>query len=72
MHFIDVGQGDACLIVTPSNKKILVDGGGSESGSFDVGKNTLVPYLLDRGITKIDYINVWILTKGGLKCISTG
>ena len=31
IYFIDVGQGDSCLIVTPSNKKILIDGGGSES-----------------------------------------
>lgn len=34
IYFIDVGQGDACLIVTPQNKKILIDGGGSES--YDV------------------------------------
>ncbi len=30
IYFIDVGQGDATLIVTPKNKKILIDGGGSE------------------------------------------
>ena len=56
VYFIDVGQGDSCLIVTPKNKKILIDGGGSDN--YDVGKNTLLPYLLDRGITKIDYIIV--------------
>lgn len=54
IYFIDVGQGDSCLIVTPMNKKILIDSGGSES--YDVGKNTLFPYLLDRGITSLDYI----------------
>ena len=54
IYFIDVGQGDSTLIVTPSNKKILVDGGGSSS--YDVGKNTLLPYLLDRKIKKIDYM----------------
>lgn len=27
MYFLDVGQGDAALIVTPNNTKILVDGG---------------------------------------------
>ncbi len=27
MYFLDVGQGDAAFIVTPGNKKILVDGG---------------------------------------------
>ncbi len=54
IYFIDVGQGDSTLIVTPSNKKILIDGGGSSS--YDVGKNTLLPYLLDRKIKKIDYM----------------
>ena len=54
IYFIDVGQGDSCLMITPTNKKILIDSGGSES--YDIGKNTLFPYLLDRGITKLDYI----------------
>lgn len=54
IYFIDVGQGDSTLIVTPHNKKILIDGGGSES--YDVGKNILVPYLLDRKILNLDYI----------------
>lgn len=58
INFIDVGQGDSCLIRTPKNKIILIDGGGSINSSFDVGKNTLLPYLLDRGITKIDVIVV--------------
>ena len=56
INFLDVGQGDSCFIVTPHNKTILVDGGGSTSSSFDVGKDTLIPYILDRGYTKIDYI----------------
>lgn len=54
IYFIDVNQGDSTLIVTPKNKTILIDGGGSEN--FDVGKNTLIPYLLDRKIKKLDYI----------------
>lgn len=56
IHFVDVGQGDCCFIETPENKTILIDGGGSEFGSFDVGKSTLLPYVLDRGYTKIDYV----------------
>lgn len=57
IYFIDVGQGDACLIITPKNKTILIDGGGSKnSEEFDVGKSTLLPYLLDRKISKIDYV----------------
>ena len=53
---IDVGQGDSTLIITPYRKKILIDGGGSKDNeSFDVGEQVLLPYLLDRGITKLDY-----------------
>ena len=32
----------------------MIDGGGSEN--YDVGENTLLPYLLDRKITSIDYV----------------
>ena len=49
IYFIDVGQGDSTLIVTPNNKKILIDGG---EGKTDV----LLSYLLDRRIKTIDYI----------------
>ena len=56
INFVDVGQGDSTFIVTPSGKTILVDGGGSKSNDFDVGKNTLIPYILDKGYTKIDYV----------------
>lgn len=56
IHFLDVGQGDACFIITPNHKTILIDGGGSTSSTFDVGKDTLIPYLLDKGYTRIDYV----------------
>ena len=56
IYFIDVGQGDSSLIVTPHNKTILIDGGGSVNSDFDVGKSTLIPYILDRGFTKIDVV----------------
>lgn len=52
IYFVDVGQGDCTFIVTPKNKTILIDGGGSIASEFDVGKNTLIPYLLDRGYTR--------------------
>lgn len=54
IFFIDVGQGDSTLIITPDIKTVLVDGGGSDS--FDVGEKVLLPYLLDRRILKIDYV----------------
>lgn len=56
IHFVDVGQGDCCFIETPNKRTILIDGGGSETSGYDIGKNTLIPYILDRGYTKIDYI----------------
>ena len=49
IYFVDVGQGDCCLIVTPNNKRVLVDGG---EGKTDI----LLSYLLDRRIKTIDYI----------------
>ena len=58
IYFIDVGQGDSTFIVTPQNKTILIDGGGSVNSNYDVGKNTLLPYLLDRGFNSIDFIVV--------------
>lgn len=56
LYFIDVGQGDSTLIVTSTNKTILIDGGGSETGNYDVGEKVLLPYLLDRKIKTIDYM----------------
>lgn len=56
IHFVDVGQGDCTFMETPYGKTILIDGGGSLSDEFDVGQSTLLPYILDRGYTKIDYI----------------
>ena len=56
IYFIDVGQGDSTFIVTPKNKTILIDGGGSLNSNIDIGKNTLLPYILDRGFTQIDTI----------------
>ncbi|MBQ2916991.1 MAG: DNA internalization-related competence protein ComEC/Rec2 [Clostridia bacterium] len=51
IYFIDVGQGDSCLIITPNNKKILIDGGEGEP-------EVLLSYLLDRRIKAIDYIMI--------------
>ena len=56
IHFIDVGQGDCTLIITPSGKRIIVDGGEGNSEKYDYGKNIVFPYLLDRGINRIDYL----------------
>ena len=56
INFIDVRQGDSTFIITPKNKTILIDGGGIVNSEFDVGKSILLPYLLNRGYNRIDYI----------------
>ena len=50
-------SGDSTLIITPMQKKILIDGGGSlNRENYDVGKSVLLPYLLDRNISCLDYV----------------
>lgn len=58
IYFLDVGQGDCTLIKTQTNKTILIDGGEGNSSKYDEGEHTVLPYLLDRGINKIDYIMI--------------
>lgn len=60
INFIDVGQGDSCLI-RYKGTNIMIDSGGSlskneEGKSYDIGENVLNNYLLNRGITRLDYI----------------
>lgn len=55
IEFIDVGQGDSILIKTQAST-YLMDTGGSLFGSFDIGKNITLPYLLKQGINKLDGI----------------
>lgn len=49
--FVDVGQGD-CIHIRDGDTNILIDGGGSLS--YNIGKNTLKPYLLKNGVKYID------------------
>lgn len=50
-------SGDSTLFITPMQKKILIDGGGSlNRENYDVGKSVLLPYLLDRNISCLDYV----------------
>jgi len=56
---LDVGQGDSILVQTPSGKTMLFDGGGQrgqETSGYDVGKEVVVPALLNRGVKKIDVL----------------
>lgn len=41
IFFVDVMQGDCTLIVTPKNKSILIDGGGSENSEFNIRRKNI-------------------------------
>lgn len=56
VHFIDVGQGDSALVITPHGRAFMVDTGGVREGSYDIGSRVDVPYLLHYGVEKLDYI----------------
>lgn len=65
VSFIDVGQGDSALIELPYRRAVyLIDAGGvlrfdgetfqQRRRSFEVGRQTVVPYLKGRGIASVD------------------
>ena len=56
VHFIDVGQGDAALIITPHHHAVMIDTGGITKGDFDLGRRVDIPYLYHYGITTLDAI----------------
>ena len=58
MAVLDVGHGDAIVLSLPDGKNVLVDGGGLGRSSLDIGESVLVPYLLDRGVRKLDAVIV--------------
>ena len=40
IYFVDVGQVDCTLLITPRNNKILIDGGGSEN--YNIRKKYII------------------------------
>jgi len=44
LHVLDVGQGDALLVVTPSGRRMLVDGGPSPSAVLDGLGRAMAPW----------------------------
>lgn len=50
VHYISVGQADSILVDLPNNEIMLIDGGTYNMGS------TVIKYLKDHGVTKIDYL----------------
>ncbi len=54
--FLDVGQGDACVLQLPHGRVVVIDGGGSFDPAFDPGEQVLAPFLWRQGIRHIDLI----------------
>jgi len=50
VHFIDVGQGQAQLIIGPTGKTILIDGGDNHM------EEAVVAYLREQGVSRIDIL----------------
>ena len=58
--FLDVGQGDAIFISTPSGRNLLIDGGGQPSSlsdaGFDIGERIVLPFLKHRAVRRLDLV----------------
>ncbi len=56
VSFVDIGQGDASLIMTKDYKNIVIDTGEGLSPRYPTGEKVFFPYLLKRGVFNIDYL----------------
>ena len=45
LTLLDVGQGQAALLTLPGGRRVLVDGGGFRSATFDLGRSVVAPAL---------------------------
>ncbi len=52
--FLDVGHGDSVFVEFPHGGNMLVDGG--DGGKRDIGRNVVLPFLRNKGISVIDAV----------------
>jgi competence protein ComEC len=50
VYFLDVGQGDAELVVFPGGDALLIDGGGASFSDFQIGRRLVLPFILQKKI----------------------
>ena len=50
VYFLDVGHGDAEVVVFANGDALLVDGGGASFSDFQVGRRLVLPFLLQKRI----------------------
>lgn len=50
VYFLDVGHGDAGVVVFPGGDALLIDGGGAGFSDFQVGRRLVLPFLLQKKI----------------------
>jgi competence protein ComEC len=53
---LDVGQGDAILVQTPNGRSLLVDAGGSPSGTYDIGGRVVTPAVWALGERRLEWL----------------
>ena len=56
VSFVDVGQGDCAVVVTPHGKCLIFDTGGVRERMFDIGGRVVVPYLKHENIREVNKI----------------
>ncbi|MBR5914277.1 MAG: DNA internalization-related competence protein ComEC/Rec2 [Selenomonadaceae bacterium] len=56
ISFVDVGQGDCVVVLTPNRKCLIFDTGGVREKVFDVGGRVVLPYLKHEGVREVDAI----------------
>jgi competence protein ComEC len=54
--FLDVGTGDAIVVQAPGSRYLLIDGGGTYDGRFDIGAQIIAPFLWQHYVRRFDLV----------------